>query len=279
MAARQAMNDAGNPVMTSSIYLPPSLSFSPRRMAFSTWVDHLPFGYDLVGALRPSVLVELGTQSGVSYFCLCQSLREHGVTARAYAVDTWEGDEHTDHYDEKVFAEVKAHNDAHYADFSTLLRKRFEEAVGQFAPESIGLVHIDGYHTYEAVQGDFETWYPKVEPGGIVLFHDVMAKIRDFGAWRFWEDLEKNHETFLFRHGFGLGVLRKPGPVRRAPLLDFLFSKDREVEERLRGFYVHAAEFQELRRKHERIEILKQAVRERRAREAAETDPQLSQKP
>ena len=223
-------------------------------MRFSTWVDHLPFGYDLVGALRPDVVVELGTQSGVSYFGFCQAVREHGFDTRCHAVDTWRGDAHTSTYDETVWSEVSAHNDEHYADFSTLHRMLFQDALRLFEPESIDLLHIDGYHTYEAVRGDFEDWYPKVRPGGIVLFHDIAARLLDFGAWRFWDELMAGHETFWFKHGFGLGVLRKPGPLRDAPLLRFLFSKDASVEGRLRAFYVHAAEHLELVRKKRRLD-------------------------
>lgn len=243
-----------------TLYLPPSFGFLPKRMHFSTWVDHLPFGYDLVAATRPGTIVELGTQSGVSYFCLCQSARENGVSTRAFAVDTWEGDAHTSAYDDRIWQEVKRHNDENYADFSTLLRMRFEEAVLSFEPESIDLLHIDGYHTYEAVRGDFELWYPKVRPGGIVLFHDIAARLLDFGAWRFWQELMGTHETFWFKHGFGLGVLRKPGPRGAADdsaLLRFVFSKDLATEERLRAFYVHAAEDQELRRKKRRLDAMR----------------------
>lgn len=235
-------------------YLPKSLELVPKRMGFSTWVDHLAFGYDLVGALRPDVLVELGTQSGVSYFCFCQAVREHGLATRCYAVDTWQGDAHTSAYDEGVWNEVSAHNAAHYSDFSTLQRMLFEEALGRFESESIDLLHIDGYHTYDAVRGDFESWYPKVRPGGIVLFHDIAARLLDFGAWRFWNELMTTHETFWFKHGFGLGVLRKPGPARQAPLLDYLFSKDEAVVHTLRAFYVHAAIHLELTRKKRRLD-------------------------
>lgn len=238
-------------------FFPPSFDFLPRRMAFSTWVDHLPFGYDLVAERRPEMLVELGTQTGVSYFCFCQSARENQVPMRAFAVDTWEGDSHTKAYDDEIWQAVKAHNDEHYADFSTLLRMRFEQAVLDFPDGSIDLLHIDGYHTYEAVRGDFELWYPKVKPGGIILFHDIAARLQDFGAWRFWHELTEEHRTFWFKHGFGLGVLEKPGSEREeGPLVTFLFSEDPEARARLRAFYVHAAEDQEYRRKKRRLEAM-----------------------
>ena len=256
-----------------SIYLPASLQgFAARWTAFSTWVDHLSFGYDLVAALRPSVIVELGTEAGLSYFCFCQSVQEHALGTRCFAVDTWRGDEHTGEYDEDVYQDVVKHNQEHYADFSTLLRMRFADAVDRFEYESIDLIHIDGYHTYEAVQTDFETWYPKVAPGGIVLFHDTMARLRDFGAWRFWNDLSQRPETFTFHHGFGLGVLRKPGgSPRDEPLLRLLFEPNAQQQALLRAFYVHASEFQELGSK--RL-FVQQYIEEQRRKHEAATEPE-----
>ncbi len=55
--------------MNKGIYFPPSLQkFEPKRMVFSTWVDHLPFAYDLVEAIRPRTVVELGVYNGLSFF-------------------------------------------------------------------------------------------------------------------------------------------------------------------------------------------------------------------
>jgi hypothetical protein len=224
-------------------------------------MDHLPFGYDVVASLRPRTIVELGTQSGLSYFCLCQSVAEHGVEARCYAVDTWEGDAHTGRYDERTHQLVVRHNEEHYASFSTLLRMRFDEAAHRFEDDSIELLHIDGFHTYEAVRGDFKTWLPKVRAGGVVLFHDVFARLMDFGVWKFWLELEKTFDTCLFKHGFGLGVLRKPGgPPLTEPLLRMLFEGDAVTHHALRAFYVHAAEHQDvLRKKVARDKLLQQA--------------------
>jgi len=237
--------------MKKGIYFPPSLQgFEPKRMVFSTWVDHLPFAYDLVAALKPKLLVELGVYNGLSFFTFCQSMVEHDIEGVAYGVDCWEGDEHTDAYDDSIYDDVNEHARENYRGMTYLLRMFFNEALQHFKDDSIDLLHIDGLHTYEAVQEDFTNWYPKVRPGGIVLFHDVMAKIKDFGAWRYFEELEQEHdEIFKFNHGFGLGVLRKPGGEPTTdPIFDLLFSGDEETEKRLRQFYVHAGHFLEARR-------------------------------
>lgn len=233
-----------------TLYVPPSLSHVPEKMVFSTWVDHIAFGYDLVAALRPRVLVELGSHYGMSFFTFCQSIKDHHVDGLAYAVDTWEGDDHTGPYGEDVFSGVQAHLREHYRGFSYQLRMTFAEARTQFRDESIDLVHIDGFHSYEAVRTDFDTWYPAVRPGGIVLFHDIRARLDGFGVWRFWDELEADHETFAFNHGFGLGVLRRPGGDRSAdaPLMDLLFGGDRAQDEGLRQLYVSVGEYVQLKR-------------------------------
>ena len=68
--------------------------------------------------------------------------------------------------------------------------------------------------------------------------------------------LEKEHETFKFYHGFGLGVLRKPGGDNidsQSQLLDLLFSSDEAQQNVMRDFYVHAGEYLEAKRKVKRL--------------------------
>jgi predicted O-methyltransferase YrrM len=37
----------------------------------------------------------------------------------------------------------------------------------------LGLVFIDGGHSYEAVVTDYRCWYPYLLPGGFLVFHDI----------------------------------------------------------------------------------------------------------
>jgi hypothetical protein len=242
--------------MPSNIYFPPSLQkFEPRHMVLSTWVDHLPFAYDLVEAIKPKLLVELGVYNGLSFFTFCQSMVENDIDGVAYGVDCWEGDEHTDAYDDSIYKDVSTHARDHYRGITYLLKMFFNDALRHFDDDSVDLLHIDGLHTYEAVKEDFTNWYPKVKPGGIVLFHDVMARIKDFGVWKYFEELEAEHpETFKFNHGFGLGVLRKPGGERTDhQLLELLFSSDEEEQKKLKQIYAHASLFLEARRQANRF--------------------------
>jgi len=153
------------------------------------------------------VLVELGTFHGTSYCGFCQGIAALDLATRAYAVDTWKGDPHSGAIGPEALADLREHHDPRYAGFSTLLEMTFDEAAHRFADHEIDLLHIDGYHTYEAVRHDFETWHPKLSDRGIVLFHDVVERMADFGVFRLWEELSARYPSFTFVHEHGLGVL------------------------------------------------------------------------
>ena len=184
------------------------LTFKPQRLVFPYgWCGHIPFAAWLMKLHQPGIFVELGTHSGNSYFSFCQAAAEYELSALCYAVDTWQGDEHSGEYGADVFGDVSSYNAQKYAGFSTLMRMRFDEALAYFSDGSIDLLHIDGLHTYEAVKADFESWLPKLSDRAIVLFHDINVRERDFGVWRLWEELSARYPHCSFHHSHGLGVL------------------------------------------------------------------------
>lgn len=167
----------------------------------------MPFAHWLMSEAKPGLFVELGVHTGVSYSAFCSAIVRQGLITRAFAVDTWKGDEHAGEYGEEVFRDFLAFHDARYRHFSSLLRTTFDEALNAFEDSSLDLLHIDGYHTYEAVKHDFESWFIKLSPQAIVLFHDTNIRDRQFGVWRFWAELSQQFPAFEFLHGAGLGVL------------------------------------------------------------------------
>jgi len=210
-------------------------SFPGRLVEPRPWIEHIPFVMYLVSILRPRIIVELGTHTGNSYCAFCQSVQELKFDTKCYAVDTWKGDPHSGYYDEEIFNNLRNYNDSHFKDFSQLIRSTFDEAVYKFADCSVDLLHIDGFHSYEAVKHDFETWLPKLSQRGVVLFHNTSERGNDFGIWKLWDELKSIYPSFELIHGHGLGVLAVGS--KYPPTLEMLLKSSMETSKIREFFY------------------------------------------
>ena len=191
--------------------------FMPEKIVVSHWLGHVPFASWLVDALRPRLVVELGTLHGCSYLTFCQALERNADGGRALAVDTWKGDEHTGFYGDDVFEQLRSYHDPRYGWFSSLVRSTFDEALDVVEDGAVDLLHIDGLHFYDSVRHDFESWRLKLSERAVVLFHDTQEYDRGFGVARLWSELTEEHPGFEFLHDSGLGVLgvgREPERAR-----------------------------------------------------------------
>ncbi len=180
--------------------------FSVSNYMQSAWLGHAPFLKFLIREQKPGVFVELGVHNGFSYFVGCQSIQECSLNTKSFAVDHWEGDNQAGLFDDSVYQGVINLN-AKYSDFSTILKMSFVDALNTFKDQTIDLLHIDGFHSYEAIKEDFETWLPKVSQNGIILLHDIHVRRNTFGVYRFWRELKAQFKTIEFVGSHGLGVV------------------------------------------------------------------------
>lgn len=160
----------------------------------TAWRGHEGFARWLVRTTRPSVVVDLGVDRGFSTF----SFAAEGC-GTVYGVDWFQGDAHAGIRD--TYAEVVALAREHRIDNVRFIKGEFGE-VARLWDTPIDILHIDGFHTYDAVARDIEAWSRFVKPDGIMLFHDVC--VPNFGVQRAFAELP--HRKAYFEHSFGLGI-------------------------------------------------------------------------
>ena len=187
---------------------------SPALLKSPWWIGHIPFAFELVGRLRPTTIVELGTYSGSSFAAFCQAVAACGSDTKCFGIDLWEGDMHMGKFDEALFLEISTYVSANYPNIATLIRTDFNTAAKTFADNSIDLLHIDGTHTFDAVSNDFNTWLPKLSDRAVVLFHDTNVNVENtgasslpFGVRKFFDGVKSNYPHLEFLHCWGLGML------------------------------------------------------------------------
>jgi hypothetical protein len=263
---------AGRASLPNPLEHPICLEEPERLTPYSNWTEHIPFAMFLVDLLRPDLLVELGSYYGASYCAFCQAMKALHPTGRCYAVDTWQGDPHGGFYGPEALADLRAHHDPLYGSFSHLLQGTFDEALPAFRDGSIDLLHIDGYHTYEAVSHDFAAWRPKLSDRGVVLLHDI--SVDAFGIQAFWHEATARYPHFAFWHGYGLGLLL----VGRSapPALQAICQTDEAEAAALRELFYHLGHRLTLKLQMAALEQRLAFVHRRHATEAADLHKQLA---
>lgn len=122
----------------------------------------------------PSIGVEIGVAEGFS----SKDFLENGLE-KLYSVDAWKKlDQSGDGGNDQEWHD-KNYNDAvkrlsPFKERSVILRGLSQDMVDKVKDDSIGLLYLDGDHSYEGVKRDLNLWYRKVVSGGIVAGHDYL---------------------------------------------------------------------------------------------------------
>lgn len=122
---------------------------------------------------KDKVIVEIGSWKGKSTIWLGQGALE-GNKAKIFAIDPHTGSpEHKERLGKvNTFTEFKNNIKKGKVDkIVTPIVKTSVDASKNF-DKKVGLLFIDGDHSYEMVKSDFEAWYPKLMNKGVVAFHD-----------------------------------------------------------------------------------------------------------
>lgn len=175
----------------------------------------------LGGALGP--LLEIGTYCGKSSVYLGAAARERGAVL--FTIDHHRGSEEMqsdwEHHDADVV-------DARTGRMDSLpfFRRTIEEAgledvviaivgdsptVARYWTTPLGLVFIDGAHSDEPANADYDGWVPKLAATGVLVIHDVFEDPADGGQGPFRLYERAKESGFTDMSGVGsLRVLRAP---------------------------------------------------------------------
>ena len=86
---------------------------------------------------------------------------------------------------------------------------------------TLDLLFIDGDHSYDGVERDFEMYKTLVKEGGLVVFHDIVKRTpeSDCNVKKFWDEIKEDYDYIEIikdpeQGGFGIGVLIYGEPIR-----------------------------------------------------------------
>ncbi len=115
------------------------------------------------------VYVEIGSYLGASACFIAAGIKK-SLKGKLYCIDTWKNEAMTECVRD-TFAEFKA-NTAKYENIIVPMRGDSRDLAKSFN-KRIDFLFIDGDHSYESVRMDVDAWFPKLNSGALVLFHDI----------------------------------------------------------------------------------------------------------
>jgi predicted O-methyltransferase YrrM len=180
--------------------------------------------YALGRLLRPSNAVVIGSYRGFVPLVIARALADNHESGQVHFIDPslvddfWSNDSAVrDH-----FSTFGATNIIHYQ----ATTQQFVASEAYCKLQNVGLVFIDGFHSAEQAQLDFEALADKLAPQGIILLHDSIWRLQSgiYGPGReythsvsdFIDALKHRPEWQTFDLPFGSGVTM----VRRAVVPD-----------------------------------------------------------
>lgn len=178
-----------------------SMFWQPDYREASPWLEHLPFLFWLVEALRPQQAVGLGVDS-VAHFAVCQAASRLRLGTRCFMVGGHEATEG------KPDAEaIRAYAADHFATISQWLEATPTRAIDQFDDGSVDLLLLHVEADDNNVDYLLDRWLSKLSAQGVVVVPGVSRRDPGCLVFRAFETLKERYPHFVFHHAGGLGII------------------------------------------------------------------------
>jgi predicted O-methyltransferase YrrM len=172
-------------------------SVHPQVTADPDWSQHVDFLVRVFGVVQPKTGLELGVNCGISL----RLFADLTPGCQWTGIDAWQNQWHwTDMPERETNARQLADGQA-----ISLVKGYFQPEVERLG-RKWDVIHVDGNHDWWSVASDFRLAWQHVQPGGVVLLHDICFQAVDV-PW-FWSTLKRaGYRTEENASACGLGVV------------------------------------------------------------------------
>lgn len=185
------------------------------------WGSYEPVFEELIGEVKPKLIVEVGTWKGASAIHMAKLCRKHNIDTEIVCVDTWLGN--WQHWSRESGpgsrTDLRLKNgfpQLYYQFLSNVISHDVSQIITPLPLTGVAgaklfehhniyadLIYIDGDHEYQSVSMDLQLWLTRLAPGGVLLGDDfewpgvqrAAKEIASTGRWT----LESKNNKFLLR--------------------------------------------------------------------------------
>lgn len=173
--------------------------------------------YEMVLALRPRRVLEIGTARGGTLYLWAQAAADDAVIV---SVDLPGGDFGGAYPRCRVpfyRAFARSGQTMHLLRADSHQPQTREQVRGLLNNEPLDFLFIDGDHTYEGVRADFVQYAPLVRPGGLAAMHDILPREEgsSIQVHRLWAEIRERYTASELvgpedTRRIGIGVINVP---------------------------------------------------------------------
>lgn len=154
------------------------------------WAGTDPLLRQAIEAIRPGLVIEVGTWKGQSAVFMAETCRELGLDAALLCIDTWLGSlEHLSDPRFRPLLAIRRGRPTLYEQFLANIRARGLQRYVTPLPQTsrtaarfllvrgvrADLVYLDASHEEEDVLADLEAYWPLLRPGGLLVGDDCIS--------------------------------------------------------------------------------------------------------